>query len=324
LLQKGLAQRHFIPAAAVKVDLQGRAAADGAQLAAEQRQIASGTQLFAQLAFHLIRMLQHAVQRAVLGDELERRLFPDTWNAGNIVAGIAHEALHVRYLRRGEAIGIIYALRIQQQAFGDALACEDDFRFPAHQLQAVTVAREHIGVNAPLVGQARGGSQQIVRFVALQLADAHMHGLQHLSHQRQLGPQFLRHGLAGGLVAVVEGVAEGGSVHVHHHAQPIRAVFAQRLDQHAEKAMHGIGIGSVRSGKQRKGVKAPKNQTIPIHQQYRLLVRVAHETSIGAARSARPGLLYPLLYHRWELANKACGSSLGVANVKLVPGAKRS
>ena len=113
-------------------------------------------------------------------------------------------------------------------------------------------------------------------------------------------------------------------MHVHHHAQPIRAVFAQRLDQHAEKAMHGIGIGSVRSGKQRKGVKTPKNQTIPIHQQYRLLARVAHETSIGAARPARPGLLYPLLYHRWELANKACGSSLGVANVKLMPGAKRS
>ena len=254
-------------------------------------------------------MLQHAVQRAVFGDELERRLFPDAGNAGDVVARVAHEALHVGHLRRGKAIGVIDALRVQPQAFGDALAGEDDLRLPAYQLQAVAVAREHIGVDTPLVGQARGGAQQVVRLIALQLADAHVHGFQHLPHQGQLGPELLRHGLAGRLVPVVERVAEGGGVHVHHHAQPVRAVIAQRLDQHAEKAVHGVGIGSVRSGKERKGVKAPKNQAIPIHQQYRLLARFAHETSIGAARPARPGLFYLLLYHRCELANKACGPS---------------
>ena len=254
-------------------------------------------------------MLQHAVQRPVLGDELECRFFPDAGNAGDVVAAIAHEALHVGHLRGGEAIGIINALRVQQQAFGDALAGEDDFRLPAHQLQAVAVAREHIGVDAPFVGQACGGAQQVVRLIALQLADAHMHGFQHFPHQGQLGSKLLRHGLAGGLVPVVERVAEGGGVHIHHHAQPIRAVLAQRLDQHTEKAVYGVGIGSIRGGKERKGVKAPENQAIAIHQQYRPLARFAHESSIRAARQARPGLFFLLLYHRCELANKACGAS---------------
>ena len=69
LLQKRDALVHFLPRAAGKVRLNGRVAADGAQVTAQKGRLPARPQLFAQLALDLVRMGQYLVQTAVLGDQ---------------------------------------------------------------------------------------------------------------------------------------------------------------------------------------------------------------------------------------------------------------
>ena len=70
LLQQGNPLAHLLPGAAGKVRLNGRVAADGAQVTAQKGRLPARPQLFAQLALDLVRMGQYLVQTAVLGDQL--------------------------------------------------------------------------------------------------------------------------------------------------------------------------------------------------------------------------------------------------------------
>ena len=59
--------------------------------------------LFAQLALDFFAMGQHIFQRAVLVQQLHRRLFTHTGHAGNVIAAVAHKALQVGDLGRRHA-----------------------------------------------------------------------------------------------------------------------------------------------------------------------------------------------------------------------------
>ena len=166
-----------------KVRLNGRVAADGAQVTAQKGRLPARPQLFAQLALDLVRMGQYLVQTAVLGDQFQGGLFADARNAGNVVAAVAHQALHVRHLIRPVAVMLLHALCVQKQAFRNARLGQDNAGVSACQLQAVPVAGEHIGRIALLVGQPRRRAQQVVGLVALHFKRGDMHGLERLPHQ---------------------------------------------------------------------------------------------------------------------------------------------
>lgn len=186
----------------------------------------------------------------------------------------------VRHLIGPVAVMLLHALRVQKRLSEIPVLVKNNPRISARQLQAVPVAGQHIGRIALLIGQPRRRAQQVVGLVALHFKRGDMHGLQHLPHQGQLGPQLLGHGLAGAFVIRVQGMAEGGRVNVQHHAQRVGPVIPQRLQKHAEKAVYRVGVGSVLGHHQGKGVKGPKNQAVAVYQKNRGFARVAHEASI--------------------------------------------
>ena len=87
-----------------QVELDGRIRANGRDLTAEQGIVDVRTEVLAHLALDLVRMGDDLVQIAVLTDERTCLLGADTRHAGNVVRGIALEAVEIRNELRGNAV----------------------------------------------------------------------------------------------------------------------------------------------------------------------------------------------------------------------------
>ena len=177
-------------------------------------------------------MGQHVLQRGVFIQQLQRRFFAHPRDAGDIVAGIAHQAFPVRHLFGGNTEKRLHAGCVKEGAFGDALAGEQHPGAIANKLQSVPVAGENHAIQPVFPAFAGKGAQNVVRLIALHGQNAQMHLRENFPDDAKLGPQLLRGGPAARLVIRISGMAEGGRMLVKGHGNIPRRKLLHRLEQH--------------------------------------------------------------------------------------------
>ena len=252
-------------AAAVRAGrrVDGRGAHDARQRAAHLGLLAPGLQLCAHALFdaRVVQMPVHALQRAERLDQRQRRLFADARHAGDVVGAVAHQAFHVDHLRGGHAVALAHGVLV------DALGLRAlvlHAHGPAHQLEAVAVAR---GDDALVAARAaRGGqrAQDVVGFVPLARDDLVAQRRQHLLEHGHLGGQLVRHALALGFVARVHLVAEGRGFQIEGHGHLVGRLRAGEFCEDIEKTDEGVGVAPVAGGQQLDAVERAVDDAVAV------------------------------------------------------------
>ena len=134
-------------------------AADGAQRAAEVREIFAGAQLVFQ-RFAQIAVLQpgiYRIQRAEPVQQIQRRFFAHPRYPGNVVAGVAHQRFQVDQLLRLQAVFFLDCGAIEHRRFGVSHfgCCQQHRHLIAHQLQRIPVAGGDKAFAARVSGRRR-------------------------------------------------------------------------------------------------------------------------------------------------------------------------
>ena len=114
-------------------------------------------------------------------------------------------------------------------------------------------------------------AQQIVGLKAFHLHAADAQSVQSGLYQRHLGCQFLGHGLALGLVALISLVPEGFGLEIEANADLVGRKVLPQLKKHIQKSIDGVGGRTVGSGQRPHAVKSPVHQTVAVndHQMHR-------------------------------------------------------
>ena len=187
-------------------------------------------------------------------------------HTGNVVGAVAHKALQVDQPFRGKAVLRLKFFRIIQGGRGLSPLGNHQLHLymAVNKLQAVPVAGDNHAVPADLSAALAHGADHIVSFPALTGINGDIHGAEHLLHHRHLHGQFLRHGVARGLIAVVAQMAEGGAVEVKSHAQGVGLLLMLHLLQNIQKAVNGVGVHAVFCRQQPHPVKGAVNDAVAV------------------------------------------------------------
>jgi hypothetical protein len=184
-------------------------------------------------------VLDHVLQRPVLGDQLPGGLVSDPGDARNVVGRVSLEPDEVGHLVGAHAVAEL-----------DALGRVDvDVRHPArrhHQadvvraeLEGVPVGGHDARLDRSLVRTGGQRCDHIVRFPAFELEVAVAEGLDDGAEVRELLAQQVRHGASTFLVRV----RDLGPMHrprVPRHRDTTRAIVGQQLEEHVRKAEQRI------------------------------------------------------------------------------------
>ena len=192
-------------------------------------------------------MRDDLVEAAVLDDEGGGLLWPDAGNAGDVVGGVALEAVEVGHeLGRDAVVEVVDGLGRHDDDVRDALLCADDLHVLGGELVHVAVAGKEEHLVAGGLAAAREGAQDVVALPALELADGHVEGgkelldhgellVQRRVHRRALGLVLREHLHADARFAAVEGADDA-----------VRLEGADHLYEHVEEAEQRVGRAAVR------------------------------------------------------------------------------
>ena len=217
----------------------------------------------------VVDVLIHPVQALKALDEVQGGLFAHAGYAGNVVGGVAHQALHLDELFGLHAVffhhgGLVHHHRLAAAHPGGG---QEHRHVLVHQLQAVPVSGGDEAVVAPCRRGGGEGAQQIVRFVALQADHGKAQVRQQLLQHRHLGRQLLGHAVAGGLVAVEHLVAEGGGLQIKSHRHLVGAVLLQKVQKDVQKSVYGVGVAPIFRGEQLDAVKGTVGNAVAVQNQ---------------------------------------------------------
>ena len=188
-----------------------------------------------------------SVDAAVLLHQGHGGLFADACHAGDVVGGVAHEGLEVDHVDGVEAVLLPKRLRghVLRGGLAHAGGHQLDLGAVGDELEGVLVAGDDGAVPVCRLAFAGDGADEVVRLPACQLVAGDVQRVQHFLHHRHLHPQFFRHGLSGGLVGGVGGMAEGGGVDVKGDADGVGPFLVFQAEQGGQKAENGVGIQTV-------------------------------------------------------------------------------
>ena len=217
----------------------------------------------------VIDVLVYAFQRAEVLHKAQGSLFADALHAGDIVRGVAHQALNLDELFGRDAVFFLNGVHIH----GHGLAAPHDGGGQqnsggvAHQLQAVAVSGGEETIVLP--GGAGSGqrAEDVVGLPAFGGDGAVAQISQKFFQHRHLLCQLLRHTVAIGLVAIVHFVAEGGSLQVESHSHLVGFALLEQGEQDIQKAVNGVGIAAVLGGQQLDAEKGTVGDAVAVDDQ---------------------------------------------------------
>ena len=226
-----------------------------------------GAQALAHLALDLVGMRNDLVERAVLHDEGARLLGTDARHAGDVVRGVALEAVEVGHeLGRDAVVEVVDALGCHDVHVRDALARGHDVYVVGDELVHVAVARDEQHIVAGVLAATGERAQDVVALPALELDHRHVHLAQQLLHHGELLVEDGVHGRPLGLVL---------RQHLHAHARlalveraddATRAELLDQLHEHRDEAEDGVGRPAVGRGHRgRDGVEGAMHERVAIH-----------------------------------------------------------
>ena len=194
-----------------------------------------GQVLLALGAGDVVDVAEHALEVAVLLEQLRRGLVADPGDARDVVRGVALEADEVRDQLRRDAVAVDHGVAVVDLRLGDPAARGHHAHAGLDQLEEVAVAGHDHHVEALVAGPAGHRGDHVVGLVAL-----HLHVLvaeavdERLQVRPLLGEQVgLRVALA--LVLLVDLVA-ARHARVPDHQRGLHAVLGDDLHEHRGEA----------------------------------------------------------------------------------------
>ena len=140
-------------------------------------------QVVADLALHLVDVVDQASDVAVLLDQLGRGLLPEPGDAGQVVRRVAAQGRELRVLRRGQAVLLLHRSRRHPAHVADAAGVVEHGDPLVDELEGVAVTGDDQHVHA-VGGRLRGkGRQHVVGFVALGANHRDPQRVEHLADQ---------------------------------------------------------------------------------------------------------------------------------------------
>ncbi len=208
------------------------------QLLRDARQLGVLLQRLAPLGLlDLAGARQQGLEVAILVDQLGGGLDADARDARHVVGRIAGQRLHVDHFVRRDAELLHHRLDPEL----GLLDRVHQLDARPHELHQVLVGRHDGAGRAGLDGHAGIGCDQVVGFVALELAHRDVEGACRLADQRELRDQVLGRRRAVGLVLVVDLVAERDFAGVEDHGDMVDLGLVQKVGhQHAAEAVDGV------------------------------------------------------------------------------------
>ena len=208
-------------------------------------------------------------QRAEFLHQVQGCFFTDAPHAGDVIGGVAHQALHLDELFGLNAVFLVDGVHIHGdglapahggggQQYGGALA---------HQLQAVAVSGGQVAVVLAGVAGSSQGAQNVVGLPALGRHGAVAQVGQKLFQHRHLLGQLFGHPVTGGLVAVIHLVAERGGPQVERHGHLVGVALLEQGEQDIQKAINGVGIAAVLGGQQLDAKKRTVGNAVAVNDQ---------------------------------------------------------
>ena len=183
-------------------------------------------------------MLVHAVERAVLRDELPRRLVADAGNARDVVRRVALEPDEVGDLIGPDAVSGLDALRRVHLDVADAARRHHQADVRRDELERVAIRRDDARAHPGLV-RARGKrGDDVIGLPALELEVAISERLDDRPEERELLAQQVGHRPPPFLVDDVCRLRDGGAVdraRIPGDGDALRLVVAQELEQHVRE-----------------------------------------------------------------------------------------
>ena len=252
------------------------------EVAPHRRELLRGLRLLGVLADRLragrrqlVHVLEHVLQRAVLGDQLAGRLVADAGNARDVVGGVALQADEVRHLLGLDPEAQLDPLGRVDVDVGDAARGHHQRDVVAHELEGVAVGRDDRRLDPGLVGAVGERGDHVVGLPALELEVAVAERLDDRPEVRELLPQQVRHRLALDLVGLeLLGPVHGPRVPGDRDAP--RPVVGEQLEEHVGEAEQRVGGEALARGEllgQR--VEGAVGEVVPVD-----------EEEVGVARRA--------------------------------------
>ena len=186
---------------------------------------------FGFVRFDFFKMFMRILNRTVSSNNFCRRLFSNTRNSRNIICCISHQGLQFNNLRWCHLIRLKYffCVIIFYLCFSALSLWNSDQHMICSKLQKITVTGQNCRIYPFLFCHSRNGSQQIICLISFHCNNGYLHCRQNLLDQRNLFPQFFRHGFSCTFICIIHFMAKCRCMKVKRNRQIFRFFFFQHL-----------------------------------------------------------------------------------------------
>ena len=196
----------------------------------------------AELVLDRVQMRIDPVQRAIVQQQLRRRLRADARDARDVIGAVAHQGFKINQMDGVKAVFLTEAGRVivdrdgLRKLRGDQL----DRHMLVDQLQGIPIAGDDHAVPVRPAALLADCADHVVGFPAFAFKDGDAHGAQNILHHRQLHGKLIRHRVTRRLVAVIGQMAERRRLEVERHAQGVGLLLRPELFENIQKTVDRV------------------------------------------------------------------------------------
>ena len=209
----------------------------------------------------------NAVKRAVLRNKLEGSLLANAGDAGDIIRAVTHQSLDVDKLRRRHAVALKECRLVHID--GGGISRQQNVHAGGDKLEGIPIPRQQVGAALLRVCLGHGGqcAQDIIRLVTLAIENMEAENIGQLTGNGHLRAQFIRHGVAAGLIGLVHIMSEGGGLQIVSNSGIVRRKSLELAGDHVNQSIKGVGGESVLGCQEADAVKGTVQNRISVNAQ---------------------------------------------------------